>query len=162
MKLYIRGTEDIFGMSFPRKTALKHLSHDAKAIKDHIIKCVLYADVRKDDMHHWIHDELSSWLEDASGIQCDSKLKKNDYLDTVFSEFGKTLSDVKYILKKFRKKYCEDMENPYPWFEIDTNVMRQVYAAFQAFISLTLPLLMEKDEVDQEVWYKIISPIFKF
>lgn len=160
MKRYIQSSEDIFCMSFPRKVALKHLGHYAEAIRDHILKCILYKDIRQQDMYHWLHDELSSWLEDASGIKCDSKLKQKDYLDSVFAEFGSDLQDTKYSLIEFRDKYCVGIDDPYPWFDINFDLMKETFRVFTEFKSETLPLLMKKDVVDQDTWYSIISKLF--
>lgn len=160
MKKYIK-SEYILSMALPRKQALQHLSNDSEVLKDHVIKCILYADLRSDDMYHWIHDEISSWLEDASEIECKSKLKPKDYLDTVFSAFGTSFTDTRVLLKSFRKKYCLRSSDPYPDFEITSDLVEQVSYTFQVLINTCIPYLSKKVPVDQETWYKIVSRILR-
>lgn len=160
MKKYIK-SEYILAMAVPRKVALKRLSSDAEALKDHVIKCVLYSDIRQDDIYHWIHDEICSWLERASSVKSDSKLKQRDYLNTLFSEFGSDLSDARWALQEFKKEYCIKSANPYPDFQITDDIVTDTYIAFQSLVKICVPLLTSKDMVDQETWYKLIHKILE-
>lgn len=160
MKKYIK-SEYILAMALPRKQALKHLANDSEQIKDHVIKCILYADTRQEDTYHWIHDEICSWLEDASEIECKSKLKPKDYLDTVFSAFGASFTDTKVLLKSFRKQYCLRSADPYPDFEITSDLVEQVSYTFQALINICIPYLAKKEAIDQLTWYKLIHKILE-
>lgn len=160
MKKLLRYHDNMFAMSFPRKVALQHLSDDSSAICEHVLKCILYRDIRHDDMYHWIHDELSSWLADASQIKCDSKLKLRDILDTTFGQFGNEEGDSLIILKKFRRKYCDSTSsNSYPYFEITVELVENTYETITEFKNRCAPKLLEKTVYTQEDWYNIINPI---
>ena len=158
MKKYIRSTS-IFAMSFPRKIAHKHLSKNSESLCDHVLKCILFADIRPDQLYHWIHEEICGWLEDASEVKCDSKLKSKDYLETVFCEFGTDKQDAKVVLKSFRKHYCFDIDDSYPDFDITIELVDKTYKIFQTFIDVCMPLLLKKDPVSQDDWYKAIHDI---
>ena len=160
MKKYIK-SEYILAMAVPRKVALKRLSSDAEALKDHVLKCILYKDVRPDDVHHWIHDEICSWLERASTIKSDSKLKAKDYYNTVFSEFGNDIADARWCLQEFKKEYCIKSANPYPEFEITSQLVYETFAIFQTFVSTCMPYMCKKSSMDQEEWYNIVNKILR-
>lgn len=156
MKKYIK-SEYILAMAVPRKVALKRLASDAEALRDHIIKCVVYKDIRPDDIYHWVHDEICSWLERASSVKSDSKLKKRDYLETVFSEFGNDVADARWSLQEFKKEYCIKSANPYPDFDITDDLVEDLFITFQAIVSIAIPLLTSKETIDQETWYKVLN-----
>lgn len=149
----------IYGMSFPRKTALKHLSKNAENIRDHLIKCVVYKDIRPEDLHHWIYDELCLWLTKASEIKSESRLKPKDIRTTVFGEFGDSIGDAKIILEDFKDKYCTGTQ-PYPDFEITQNLIDTVYLATKKLQDVAIRRLVSDDSYSKDEWYELISPIF--
>lgn len=160
VKKLIRASENVFGMSFPRAVALRHLSSDAKQIRDHIIKCIVYHDTRKDDIHHWIYDELCTWLSDASQIKCDSRLKMKDILSTTFGELGSEEGDAMVILKRFKKDHCNTAsKDPYPDFEITDELVEKVYLACKQIRHICAPMLIQKSVYTKDDFYRVIQPI---
>ena len=149
----------IYAMSFPRKTALKHLSKNAEALRDHVIKCVVYKDIRKDDMYHWVHDEICNWLAKASEIKSDSKLKYCDIRETVFGEFGSSTNDAKIILEDFKDDYCYTAD-PYPEFEITQDLIDKLYITIIKLEEIAIGRLLEQHSYSQEDWYELIKNIF--
>ena len=154
--------KDIFGMSFNRKSTLNRLSRHANDIRDHIIRVVVYKDIRKQDLHHWIHDELSNWLYRATLSKCDVKLKPKDFMDTIFMGLGKTEYDAQVTLMDFQDDFCTDkIENPYPMFEITDELVSKVYSTYVKFIDTCMPVLLKGDTVSIDDWEKIIKPVFE-
>lgn len=149
----------IYGMSFPRKTALKYLSKNAENIRDHLIKCVVYKDIRPEDLHHWIYDELCLWLTKASEIKSESRLKPKDIRTTIFGEFGDSIGDAKIILEDFKDKYCTGTQ-PYPDFEITQKLIDTVYLATKKLQDVAIRRLVSDDSYSKDEWYELISPIF--
>lgn len=94
----------IYAMAFPKAEALRRASFYSKDILEHLIKIVVYGDVRKDDVPHWI-GEIASWFRSADSIRVkpnNRPLKASEVRDTVFSCMGDSLEDYYESLKMFQ------------------------------------------------------------
>ena len=147
----------ILGAAFNRDVALKHLARHSEQIRDHVVKCVVYKDIRKDSMRHWIHEELGVWFSEASKVSAKTKLKKQDYLDTVFREFGDQPVDCRIILSEFREDYCKN--NDYPEFVITPKLVSDLFSAINAIESNTLPMLSAKQPYSSEQFSAVLDNI---
>ena len=54
MKRLIISSENILGMSFPRKEALFKMESLSEEINEHIIQCVVYKELRYLTIDHWV------------------------------------------------------------------------------------------------------------
>ena len=155
-------TTDIFAMSFPKKKALEKLDANYQQLADHVLKVILYKDIRKDDVRHWLQDEISMWLSNASNVRCKTKLKYNDYADSLFGGFGTDPLDALVTLQDFQSKYCNPKKlDAYPTFEITDELVAKVYNTYQKLMSTCIPILLKGERVSINDWYDIIKPIFK-
>lgn len=157
----IRTSSEIYAMAFDRSTALKHLTKHSEPLLEHIIKCCIYKDIRSQDMHHWIYEEMCRWLERASEIKGKRfKLKKSDYLKTLFVEFGDSPVDYKIVLEDFRDEHCGSVEDPYPYFDITPDVVDYVYSIATNLMNVAIPKLAAKEPISKDEWYQLINPLF--
>ena len=160
MKRYIKN-KSIFGMSFPRKKALKLISDLADNIDEHIMECVVYQDMLSTTSHHWI-SELAVWMCKVNRIHCSSKLKERDYIDSLFSAFGTTKEDAELNLSAYysrihRNGYYKD----YPDFEITDELIDSLFEVYTQIKSICLPILVSGEEKTIHEWIAILEPIFK-
>lgn len=158
MKRLLR--QSIYAMAFPRAKALELLSYHANDISEHILKLIVFSKIRQDDVEHWLRYEICNWLEDASDIQSKSKLKAKDYLNTIFSAIGETPQDVKVLLRHFKDKFCYHIDNPYPEFEITSQLIDKIHKIFNQFIHICLPLLLSNTTIRRDAWYEQLKPLF--
>lgn len=134
----------IFGMSLPHKSALKRLEADSEQFAVHVVKCIVYQEVRPLDVDHWIH-ELSTFLQDAVNVKCDSKLKPKDYRNTVLSYIGDDFEDAYTLLRYFQKHCCNNSKDNYPEFVIDDNLVDMTYLACNKLLKFVPSILASKE-----------------
>lgn len=149
----------ILAMSRPRQGALNKLSRNNKKIQEHIIKCVIYPNY--ESKKHWIKDELCNWFYQADKIQCDTKLKKQDYRNTVFGMIGNTLGESLDDLTDFKEDFVKNASNPYNDFIITDELANTLYQTYQNLISIAIKQFMDKSIKSINEWYEIINPVFK-
>lgn len=153
MKKLIYSNSHIFGMAFPRKKCLDRLEALSKELNNHIIKCVVYYQTRPDDLSHWI-SEISNFIAQANKIKCNSKLKKKDYMESIFADFGDEWIDANVNLEQFQL-----IEKDYPEFDPeDKNLIDTLYQMYQLIIDTCIPVFNSKDIRSSDEWYKILYP----
>ena len=148
----------IFGQAWPKASALKQLSANSENLNSHIIKCVVYKYILPEAMHHWTQ-EIANYLYDADAIVCKSKLKSQDYIDTVFGMFGDSQGDAYLNLKQFKARYVSS-SHEYPEFDINSDAIDDLFDAYRSVISKALPMLMSKQQHSKSELHAIITEIF--
>ena len=150
----------VFSMSYPRSKALEIIDSNSKQINDHIVKYVVYYDMRPNDRNHWLN-ELSSWFERADRVSSKSGLKRKDYEATIFGWFGTTIDDALLNLEMFHDKYIRYSSNPYPEFEITPELANKLFKTYKRIKHLALPELMSKKVHSTSFWYNLIERALK-
>lgn len=162
MKRYIKSNASVFAMAFPRNVALRHLSDNSEAIRDHLIKCCVYHSIRPNDMHKWIFNELSTWLADASDVKVKHRWKPVDIESTVFGELGTDVIDARTTLRAFQRKFCDPKsDDPYPLFEITDELVIKLYNMYTAVKSACIPKLIAKTNYPKVMWGSWIEPVIQ-
>ena len=108
--------QSILAMSFPRKQALQRIESFADDITENIIKIGIYQNTTN-DLNHWT-SELATWFSDINDVTFKPKGKKftrDIYIDSVFRNFGDSISDVRsaihvWQLRNRRTKQYPDVE----------------------------------------------------
>lgn len=157
-RIIINASEAIFGMSYPKSKALQILDANSKQLNAHLIKYVLYKDIRKDSKHHWIN-EMSAWLNSANRVTCKSKLRERDYEDTLFGWFGTTIDDAEINLELFYNEYVKRSPKPYPEFEITPSIVNDLYDVYIQLKRIALPILVKHELLSTESWARILRAI---
>lgn len=160
MKRLIISSENILGMSFPRKEALFKMESLSEEINEHIIQCVVYKELRYLTIDHWV-GELATWMNRVNKIKCSSKLKKRDYLDTAFGSVGDSLIDADVNIDAYKlKNQKKTKDEQYPDFEITDELLKKLYDKYVEVIEISLPILMSKEILSIPQWKEILLPIF--
>ena len=143
----------VVGMSLSRQRALDQARFYAVNIIEHMIKIVMYHEMRPEDVSHWI-EEIADWLQRSDDITIKPKghkLKESDLLDTVFSCMGDSVSDYRRELQMFQEKNRKGQFNyldkqSYPEFEVDYNSCQKLMDACILLVDATLPMLASKQD----------------
>ena len=151
----ISKNQAVFGMSYTRSKARSLIDSLSKQVNTHILKYIIYYDVRPDDRNHWL-DELSTWFERVNRISSKSNLKRRDYAETLFGWFGDTREDAEINLEFFYDEYVKYASDPYPEFEITSKLVNQVYSAYRNVCNQTLPILTSHQHLATYEWKNII------
>ena len=151
----------ILSMTRPRQGALNKLSRHNQKIQEHVIKAVVYSDIKPESMDHWIHDELCNWLHQADRVKCDSKLKPQDYRNTVFGMIGSTKGEALEDLEDFKEDFVDNSTKPYPEFTIDSKLIQRLYQAYQNLITLSIRQFTDSSVKSIDEWYDLIKGFFK-
>lgn len=155
----------IYGMSFPRKHALAKMEELSEQLNEHVIKCVVYNEMRYMTINHWV-DELSTWMNRANKIKCRSKLKQKDYVGALFGAFGNSILDAEINLDSYcrlnRRKILVNDYEAYPDFDSeDSELISKLFNAYQKVIRYSLPYLMSDIILTTQEWSNILLSIFR-
>ena len=162
MKRFIRA------QAFPKDKALQRSGFYSDSIIEHVIKIVLYSDVRRDDVLHWI-TEIANWLEDADNIIVKTsakKLKRREIEDTTFGWMGDSLRDYASVLKMFQhnnrkgKFNYEDKES-YPEVDITPELAEELMEVCYSLMDATLPMICEKTDHTSDEYVNVLKKVFR-
>lgn len=114
----------ICAMSFTKAEALRRASFYKEAILEHMIKLVIYPEMRPDDVNHWIN-EIAVWLRSVNSLTVKPSsrpLKPAQVLNSTFECMGDELNDYMEALRMFqydnkRGKFNYESKEPYPEIE---------------------------------------------
>lgn len=154
MKRLRRNSETIFAMSFSRKEVLRRMESYSVKLNEHVLKCIVYADVRSETVPHWTM-EIATWLNRINRMECSTKLKSKDYISTLFMCFGNTWADTELNLEEFRESAIET----YPDFDITSELVSQVHQTYQKLISVCIDMLTSNHIASINEWCSILKPI---
>jgi len=161
MKRYIRA------MASKRDKALQHAGFYSDSIIEHIIKIVVYSDVRKGDVIHWI-DELSGWLHDVGTITLKpngKKLKPKDIEITTFGWMGDELHDYASLLNMFqhdnkRGKFNYSDKESYPYVETTRELAQELMDVCYDVMTETIPMICDKNEYSFQQYKNALCKVF--
>lgn len=158
MKRVVRSYQYVQAMSVRRSDAIKSLDSLSEALKNHVVKCVIYGkSLGESTYEHWI-DEISEYLSIANDITIkpsSKKLKKDNYKNALFGAFGETLNDASIIVRVFRVTEGKN----YPDFETSDNLYQRIYTAFQDLMNKTLPILITNNSKSKADFRRIVEEI---
>lgn len=161
MKIYIRA------MSLERNRAKKQISAYSPILMEHIIKLVMYSDIRPNDVDGWIHT-LANWISRADNITLKpkgNKFSESDIVESLFSCMGDELSDYERELYAFvannrQGKYNHDGKGPYPEFDITYEAADALMNFCFDVMDSTIPLLIDKEDHSLSEYESILRSIF--
>lgn len=160
MKRVIMSRQGIYGMSFPRSEAIAKMSNLSSVLNEHLIECVVYSEMKYLTVPHWV-GELAAWMNRANKIKCKTRLKKQDYLESIFGSFGDSLIDADVNLDEYKRNNARKLESyKYPDFEITEELIKSLYDHYQAVIKCSLPVLMSKGIKSVLEWKELLTPLF--
>lgn len=142
----------VYAMSIPRDKALARASFYSDSLIEHLIKIVVYHDVKSDFISHWI-GEISRWLYDAGSIIVKpdgKKLKPDDYMDTLFGWMGDDIDDYRSLLDKFqhdnkRGKFNYEDKKSYPPVETSPELCKELMAVCHCLIDSFISMLLSNE-----------------
>lgn len=144
----------ILGMAMNRNKAVSRVESYAYTLVEHIIKCVVYGN-STGNLKHWVEDEICEILSVVNSITIkpsDKKLKKRDYVDTIFGYMGDARSDANVMVRDFRLKNKHNSK--YPNFEVTEDLIDRTYKSFQNIMNYMLPILITKNDMKSEDFVK--------
>jgi len=158
----------VYAMSMPRSTALERASFYAGSLMEHLIKIVVYHDIRAEYVNHWI-GEISSWLSDAGSITVKPdgrKLKPSDYMDTIFGWIGDELNDYRSLLDKFqhdnkRGKFNYEDNRAYPAVETTDELCKELWDVCTNLVEQTLPMLCGSDSCSRGDYNAVVKKVLE-
>lgn len=161
MKRYVRA------MSLPKSEALKRAGYYADDIIEHIIKILVYHDIRPHDIDHWI-GEISSWLKFVDGLTTkpsNKHLKPDAIRDTTFGSMGDHLQDYLGSLQMFQSankkgKFNYEDKESYPYVEPDAQTASDLMEICMDLMESAIPMLCEKEDHSRQEYVEILTDIF--
>lgn len=162
MKIYVRA------MSLPKTEAVKRAGYYADDIMEHVIKIVVYHDIRHEQIDHWI-GEISGWLKFVDGLTVkpsNKHLKPAMIRDTTFGPMGDHLQDYVGSLEMFqtanrRGKFNYKDKESYPYREPDAQTASDLMNICYHMIEVTIPMLCEKKDYTREDYVKVLEDVFR-
>ena len=161
MKRYVRA------MSLERKRAEKQISSYASIIMEHIIKLIMYSDIRPEDISGW-EKSVAKWIQKADDITVKpdaKKLEPETIMRTLFSSMGDEIGDYDRELYKFladnhNGKFNHDGKGNYPEFEVTEDASETLMNVCDDIVDATMPLLIDKADHSLSEYIEVIKPIF--
>lgn len=161
MKMYIRA------MSLERNRAKQQIASFSPTILEHIIKLLLYSDIRPNDIHGWIHTIARSLhnADDLTVKHSGKKLKPEDIVESLFGCMGDDVRDYRRALLAFQEdnkpgKFNYDNKESYPAIEITMELAQDLMSFCYDIVDATLPLLVDKQDHTLEEYEDIITTIY--
>lgn len=157
----------IFAMSLEKDKAKHMIASFSITIMEHIIKLLIYSDIRKDDVDGWLNT-IARCLHNADDITVkphNKKLKSKDILSSLFGYMGDDLSDYRRTLYAFKEdnrngKFNFENKGPYPDFDVTPELYENLMYICYELIDKSMPLLTDKREHSQEEYKDIVTSLF--
>ena len=147
MKIYVRA------MSMEKEKAKKQISSFSDIVMEHLIKLLMYSDIRPNDIDGWIKS-VANWISRADNITIKpsaKKLKEEDIMSSLFSCMGDDVRDYERALYSFLAdnhsgKYNHEGKESYPEFEVTPEASESLMNLCNDVIDVTMPLLIDKQD----------------
>ena len=160
-------TRYIRGMSIERNRAIQQLDSFSPIIMEHIIKLLVYSDIRPDDVEGWI-GSVANWIHRADDVTVKpsaKKLKESDIVSSLFGCMGDDVRDYQRALYAFLAdtrtgKLNHDGKESYPEFDVTGDLSQDLMDVCYDVIDATMPLLLDKQDHTINEYIQVISPIF--
>lgn len=147
MKKYIRA------MSFTRSQALSKISSLSNTLNEHVMKCVIYQTILPNYMDHWT-EEIGIYLYNVNKIKSKTKLKRADYIDSIFASFGTDMEDAEANLRLFKIHNKE-----YPEFELTDDLIKRLFVTYDSMIELSVPIFVSNETKSISDWIRAVRSI---
>lgn len=144
-------------MAYSKNNAIEYIEDVLPDIKEHLIKCILYPEM-KDTIPHWINAELTPDIYDIATIKIKTprgKLSENDYITLFIEAFNDDVEDAARDLMAF---YRKNRRNPQYPVKIPTEENAQklvrVYDYFKTQFAKNFSnkTTMTKDQINKIMW----------
>lgn len=149
MKKYVRA------MSFTRSQALSKISSLSDTLNEHVIKCVIYQTILPDYIDHWT-EEIGIYLYNVNKIKSKTKLKRADYIDSIFASFGTDMEDAEANLRLFKIHNKE-----YPEFELSNKLIETLFEVYSKLIDKSISIFTSGKRLSITEWIHVVEPILK-
>lgn len=156
----------ICAVPFAKAEAIERASKYSSDITEHLIKILVYGDIRQDDVSHWI-SEIATWLKSADRISVkptNKRLKPAVIRDTVFRSMGDELDDYldsleafQYDNRKGKFNYSDKMT--YPEVEPTIECAGDLMNMCLDLIEEATPLLSDKCEHSRQEYVSLLTKI---
>lgn len=154
-------------MSLDRDKAKHQIKPFSDIIMEHIIKLVMYSDIRPDDVNGWI-DTIANWISRADNITVKpsaKKLKETDLMSSLFSCMGDDIKDYTRALYSFQAsnqsgKFNHGGKESYPEFDVSYDAAVTLMHVCYEIIDATMPLLRDKADHSKDEYVQVVSNIF--
>lgn len=162
MRRYIRA------MSLDRGRAKKRLDAYASIIEEHIIKLLVYSDIRPNDIQGWIHT-VANWIHQGDSITVKPSAKKLSVADlesSLFNFMGTETRDYMSALYAFEAnnlsgKLNSGNKESYPTFDISMDLAADLMELCEDVKEVTMPLLCDKQDHSLNEYEAALQPIFR-
>lgn len=156
----------IYAMSVDRSRAIRKATFYADTIAYHLIKLLVYHDIRKDDTDHWIY-EIADKLADVGQITIKprgKKLKQLDYVDTTFSAFGDSEYDIISLIKEFnylnlRGEFNYADKTSYPEIQITSELVSTIFECAYELSDTCSSMLSDSKIFTVDEYYDTVKSI---
>lgn len=157
----------VYAMSMSRDRAKQQIGAYSPAIMEHLIKLMIYSDIRQNDISGWI-STIASRLYNAGKITVkpdSKKLKEDDIVDSLFGCMGNSDEDYYGALLAFKDnnrygKFNYLDKTSYPDFDVTEELAEDLMTICFDLMNKVIPLLTDKSEHNKEEYELIIRDIF--
>lgn len=153
-------------MSFTKSEALRRAGHYSQDILEHLIKILVYGNIKKNNVSHWI-GEISGWLKDADSLTIkptNRPLKESDVRDTTFACMGDELDNYFSSLQMFQHdnkkgKFNYENKESYPYVEPDFATASDLMEICSKVMEATIPMICSKTKHSRQDFVKVLENI---
>ena len=157
----------IYAMSVYKKRAERQLTSYSSILMEHIIKLLVYSDIRPDDVKGWIHT-LATWISKVDSLMIKpnaDKVSEDFLMSTLFSCMGDELSDYERELYSFLAdnhsgKFNAYSHGSYPEFEVTDQLSEDLMNFCLDIAEATIPLLIDKQDHDINEYEEVITQVY--
>ena len=162
MKRYIKA------MSMTKKDAMRHAGSFSSTLMEHIVKLVMYGDIRPDDVSDWLQT-VCRCLHEVDGLTVkpsNKKLSAKDLEYTIFGSMGDEAKDYRLVLAAFQEdnkhgKFNYDDKVSYPEFDLTDDAVINLMSICYEFMNRTTPLLLDKKDHSIDEYKDAIRDLFE-
>lgn len=158
----------VIAMSLTKKRAIWRMEAYASTLMEHIIKLVIYSDIRPNDVSGWLHTVARCLHEgDEITVKPDArKMTEEELEDSLFCAMGTELTDYRGELAVFQEnnrkgKYNHDGKESYPPVEPDEESAKILMDICHEIMERTMPLLLDKQNHSIEEYENAIQNLFE-
>lgn len=158
----------IVAMSVTKKHAIWRMEAYANTIMEHIIKLVIYSDIRPNDIEGWLHTVVRCIHEgDALTIKPSTKkLTEDELRNSLFSAMGDDLHDYLSELAVFQENNRRGLYNyadkeSYPEVTPTVEDAEVLMDICYQIMERTLPLLLDKQDHSIDEYKDAIRDLFE-
>ena len=157
----------VYAMSVYKKRAEKQLTSYSSIQMEHIIKLLVYSDIRPNEVKGWIHT-LANWISKADSLTIKpnaDKVSEDFLMSTLFSCMGDDLDDYERELYSFLAdnhsgKFNAYSHESYPEFEVTDQLSEDLMNFCLDIAEATIPLLIDKQDHDISEYEEVITQVY--